>query len=46
MLGILDRYLIREWSKIFFGTTLGFPIIVILIELTDKLDDYLSRGLE
>ncbi len=42
---ILDHYLLREWRRIFLITALGFPIIVIAIELTDKLDRYLSRGL-
>lgn len=45
VLGILDRYLLREWSKVFLITTLGFPLVVIAIELTDKLDEYLARGL-
>jgi len=43
--GILDRYLLREWLKIFSVTTIGFPLIVILFEITDKLDTYLSRDL-
>jgi lipopolysaccharide export system permease protein len=43
--GILDRYLLREWLKIFFVTTFGFPLIVILFEITDKLDEYLGRDL-
>src|SRR5260370_29850926 len=43
--GILDRYLLREWLKVFSITTLGFPLIVIAIELTDRLDEYLARGL-
>ena len=43
--GILDRYLLREWSRVFFITALGFPLVVIVIELTDKLDEYLARGL-
>jgi lipopolysaccharide export system permease protein len=34
------------WLKIFVITTIGFPLVVILIELTDKLDDYLLRELE
>jgi len=43
--GILDRYLLREWVRVFLVTTLGFPLVVIAIELTDKLDEYLARGL-
>lgn len=45
MLRILDRHLLREWLRIFAGTAVGFPIVVILIELTDSLDNYLPRGL-
>lgn len=41
----LDRYVLREWSKVFGLTALGFPVVVILIDLTDRLDTYLSRGL-
>ena len=42
---ILDRYLLREWFKVFWTTALGFPVVVILFDLTDNLDKYLSRGL-
>ncbi|MEJ2236735.1 MAG: LptF/LptG family permease [Gemmatimonadales bacterium] len=42
---ILDRYLLREWLKIFAVTTIGFPLVVILFEITDKLNEYLGRGL-
>ena len=42
---VLDRYLLREWLKVFGVTLLGFPILVIVIDLTDKLDRYVSRGL-
>ena len=45
MLGVLDRYLLREWFKIFVITVTGFPIIVTLFELTDELDVHLARGL-
>jgi len=41
---ILDRYLLREWLKILVLTALGFPLITIALQLTDKLGDYLSRG--
>jgi lipopolysaccharide export system permease protein len=41
---ILDRYLLREWLRILAVTALGFPLIVIAFELTDNLDDHLSRG--
>ncbi len=40
----LDRYLLSEWLRVFLVTLIGFPILVIVIDLTDKLDQYLSRG--
>jgi lipopolysaccharide export system permease protein len=43
---ILDRYLLREWAKVFLITALGFPFVAILFELTDKLDTYLAQGLK
>src|SRR5256885_9656937 len=39
----LDRYVFAEFWKIFLGTALGFPILVVIIDLTDHLDKYLSR---
>jgi lipopolysaccharide export system permease protein len=42
----LDRYVLREWLRVFLITLLGFPILVIVIDLTDKLDTYLSRGVK
>lgn len=41
----LDRYVLREWARVFLITLLGFPILVIVIDLTDRLDTYLSRGI-
>lgn len=41
----LDGYVLREWLRVFMITLLGFPILVIIIDLTDKMDQYLSRGL-
>jgi lipopolysaccharide export system permease protein len=45
MLKPLDRYVLAEWVKIFVGTALGFPLLVIVIDLTEKLDKYLNRTL-
>ena len=42
---ILDRHLLREWVKILIVTALGFPVIVTAFDLTDKLDEHLSRGI-
>ena len=41
----LDRYLLREWLRVSLITLLGFPILVMVIDLTDKLDRYMSRGI-
>ncbi len=45
LLRTLDRYLLREWLRVCLVTLLGFPILVIVIDLTDKLDTYMSRGI-
>jgi len=42
----LDRYLLSEWLRVCFVTLLGFPILVIVIDLTDKLDTYMARGIK
>lgn len=41
----LDRYVFSEWTRIFLGTAIGFPILVIIIDLTDNLQKYLGRNL-
>ncbi len=41
----LDRYFLREWVKVFGITVLGFPLVVIVFDLTDRLGVYLARGL-
>jgi len=41
---ILDRYLLREFLRIFAITTLGFPLLTILIDLTDHIERYLNRN--
>jgi lipopolysaccharide export system permease protein len=41
----LDRYVFTEFWKIFVTTALGFPILIIIIDLTDNLDKYLSQNL-
>jgi lipopolysaccharide export system permease protein len=44
-LSTLDRYVLRAWLRVFFITLLGFPLLVIVIDLTDNLDKYLNRGI-
>jgi len=41
----LDRYVFGEFWKIFVSTALGFPLLLIVIDLTDNLNKYLSRNL-
>jgi lipopolysaccharide export system permease protein len=41
----LDRYVLQSWIRIFVLTALGFPIVSILINLTDTLNRLLDRGL-
>jgi lipopolysaccharide export system permease protein len=41
----LDRYVLASWIRIFVLTALGFPIVSILINLTDTLNRLLDRGL-
>lgn len=41
----LDRYVLREWSRVFAVVMLGFPVLTIVINITDKLDKYLAAGL-
>lgn len=41
----LDRYVFSEFWKIFVATGLGFPLMIIIIDLTDNIDTYLSRQL-
>ncbi|MGH7620363.1 MAG: LptF/LptG family permease, partial [Gemmatimonadaceae bacterium] len=39
----LDRYVFSEFWKIFVVTGLGFPILLIVIDITEKLQTYLDR---
>jgi lipopolysaccharide export system permease protein len=41
----LDRYVFGSWVRIFVLTALGFPLVSILINLTDTLNKLLDRGL-
>jgi lipopolysaccharide export system permease protein len=41
----LDRYVLQSWIRIFVLTALGFPLVSILIHLTDTLNRLLDRGL-
>ena len=41
----LDRYVLREWLKVCLLAALGFPFLVMVIDLVDKLGTYLGRGI-
>jgi len=41
----LDRYVLHSWVRIFVLTALGFPLVSIMINLTDTLNRLLDRGL-
>ncbi|MEO8560850.1 MAG: LptF/LptG family permease [bacterium] len=41
----LDRYVFVEWTKIFLATAVGFPLLIVVIDLTDHLQTYLDRNL-
>jgi lipopolysaccharide export system permease protein len=42
----LDRYVFGEFVKIFVVTSLGFPVLVFIIDLVDNLNKYLARQLD
>jgi lipopolysaccharide export system permease protein len=39
----LDRYVLKEWLRIFLVTAFGFPVMIVIVDLTEKLDTYLQR---
>lgn len=41
----LDRYVLSEFWKVLAATALGFPLLVIIIDVSEKLDTYLGRNL-
>jgi lipopolysaccharide export system permease protein len=41
----LDRYVFGEFWKIFAVTALGFPILLVVIDLTDHVQTYLNRNI-
>jgi lipopolysaccharide export system permease protein len=41
---ILDRYLARQFLRIFLICVLGVPFVFIVIDLTDRLDTYLAES--
>jgi lipopolysaccharide export system permease protein len=41
----LDRYVMVEFLRIFIITALGFPLLVMVLDLTENIDKYLDRGI-
>jgi lipopolysaccharide export system permease protein len=41
----LDRYVLGEFNRILAATAIGFPILVIIIDITENLNKYLLRHL-
>lgn len=41
----LDRYVLHEFWRVLVATALGFPLLVIIIDVSEKLDSYLAREL-
>ena len=41
----LDRYVLNEFLKILSATAIGFPVLVIIIDVTENLNKYLQRHL-
>ena len=42
---LLDRYLVSQWIRIFLLTAVGFPLIQVLLEATDRGGRLLERSL-
>lgn len=45
MTRILDRYLLGQWLRIFALTALGFPLVQVIIEATDRVARLIDRDL-
>lgn len=41
---ILDRYLLGQWLRIFVLTALGFPLVQVIIEATDRVARLIDRA--
>jgi lipopolysaccharide export system permease protein len=45
MTRILDRLVVRSFLKVFLSFVLGSPVLFILADATENLEDYLGQGL-
>ncbi len=41
----LDRYVFSEFWRIFLTTAVGFPLLIIVIDIVDNLDKYLAQNI-
>lgn len=41
---LLDRYVVRQFLTTFFLLVLGLPLLFIIADITDNIDNYLGRG--
>ena len=41
----LDGYVLAEFWKVLAATALGFPLLVIVIDISEKMDNYFAREL-
>ena len=39
----LDRYVLSEFLKTFAVTVVGFPVLLSILDLAEKIDNYLAR---
>lgn len=41
---LLDRYVARQFTATFLMLVLGLPLLFVITDITDQLDNYLARG--
>ncbi|MGE0554157.1 MAG: LptF/LptG family permease [Gemmatimonadales bacterium] len=46
MIRRLSRYVLRQWVGIFALAAIGLPVVSVLVEITDKLNRLLDRGVK
>jgi lipopolysaccharide export system permease protein len=42
---LLDRYILRQFTATFIMLVLGLPLLFVITDVTDHLDNYLARGI-
>ena len=41
---LLDRYIFRQFGVTFVLLVLGLPLLFVIVDVTDHIDNYLARG--